>query len=331
MSEAVLRAVAEGRIAPVYLLVGEATLLMEEFLGRLLDLLLPPGFRELNCEVIRGDACNPHDLLQRCCVLPAFSPRRVVVLKEADRLGREAWETFLPYLQRPAEQSCLILVASKMDERLKVVQRLRKQRGVIDFPIPKGAALARWVRTEVQARGKRIGEEATVLFLSRQSDNLHSLRQEIEKVCLFVDPASEITPGAVQAVSSRDVGTRIFDLTDAVSRQEAGVALHHLHDLLVSGTEAPRILGMLARQLRLLLKAKAAQDRGADPAKGPEGIPLPPFLVARLMADATRFPVKRIEAGLLRLGQLDQELKSHGRAHHALALERAIIELCARV
>ncbi|MBI4412967.1 MAG: hypothetical protein HY576_01180, partial [candidate division NC10 bacterium] len=86
-------------------------------------------------------------------------------------------------------------------------------------------------------------------------------------------------------------------------------------------------LGMLARQLRLLLRAQeglAAGKRGADLARE---LGLQAFLGPRIEAQARLVTPAWAEAGLKRLARLDGELKG-GRRDGTLSLDLAYLDLC---
>ncbi|MCI0408585.1 MAG: DNA polymerase III subunit delta, partial [Acidobacteria bacterium] len=113
-------------MAPVYFLLGEEVLLREEFVSRLLTTLLPPGMETLNLDVLSGGEATSADIASRCRTIPAFAPRRLVLLKEAHRLRSEVWDATLAYLDAPSPTTCLICVADKLEHGHRGLKRIEE-------------------------------------------------------------------------------------------------------------------------------------------------------------------------------------------------------------
>ena len=320
-----------GQAAPVYVLYGPETLLKERFVQALLTRLLPPGLRDLNLEVLYGDATDPADLAARCHTLPAFAPRRVVLVRGAERLPASAWSDLAAALQRPPESTCLLLLLATERERLEgPPKRFAEQvPGAVALPFaPLREAEARtWLREEARRLGKRVTPDAASLLVSLLGPEAQRLAAEVEKLALFIGEEEQIEVATVEALVGEERTRRIFELADAVAARDLEGALHLSRRLLALGESPLALLGMLARQLRLLLRAQehlAAGKRGAELARA---LGLMAFLGPRIEAQARQASPAWLEAGLRRLALLDTELKG-GRRDGALSLDLATLDLC---
>jgi DNA polymerase III subunit delta len=332
--EPVLQAVTRGQVAPAYLLVGEEVLLREEFLSRLLRALLPSGMESLNLEVLVGTEAAGADLITRCRTVPAFSPRRVVVLKEADRLRPEAWESLLAYLETPASTTCLICVAEKLDPADRRLQRIEQVGKLLRFASPRTEEerqrrTQRWISERARQQGKSLTPEAHMLLLTLQGPDLLPLAHEVDKLCLFVGDRAQIDLEAVEALVGHGRVQGIFALTRAVGHRDVAGAMSCLKDLLVRGEEPLRILGMLARQVRLVLRAKELLAESRPPGEISRLLGIPRVFLSEILEGAKISSVAGLEGGLVRLLDLDRALKSTGKGHR-LYLEFAVMDLCSR-
>ncbi|MFQ5657958.1 MAG: DNA polymerase III subunit delta [Candidatus Methylomirabilales bacterium] len=319
-------------MAPVYLLLGDQALLREEFLSRLLSVLLPPELQAFNLDVLSGSEARGADLAVRCRTLPVLSARRVIVVKEVDRLRTEAGEAMLTYLDAPSPTTCLICVAHELDTRSRLVQRIDRVGKILRFTLPRQPDECRrwcqqWIRERAKRHGKTLNPDAELLLFSLQGPDLLRLGHEVDKLCLFVGDEQNIELDAVEAVVGEGRMREIFELTGAVSRRDREGALFCLRRLLELGEEPLGILGMVARQVRLVLRAKEllAEDR-------PQGeisrmIGVPPRFLPEILEGAKGSSLPRLEQGLSRLLDLDRELKSGGR-RQPLHVELAIVDLC---
>lgn len=283
-------------------------------------------------DTLSGSDVAGADLATRCRTVPAFSPRRVVVLKGADHLRREVWDAILAYLESPSATTCLICVADKLDQRNPGLRRIDQVGKVLRFTPPRHEKerqrrCQQWMRERVRQHGKSLSLEAEQLLLTLQGPDLLRLCQEVDKLCCFVGERQQIDVGAVEALVGQGRVQGIFDLTRAVSRRDLEGALFCLRRLLEQGEEPLAILGMLARQLRLLLRAQEllAQSRPVAEIGQLLGIPRP--FLPEILEGAKASSLPRLEQGLVRLLDLDRKLKSWGRGR-PLHLELAIIDLC---
>src|SRR5262245_49278138 len=94
---------AQGKIAPVYLLYGEATFLKEDAARRIREAVL--GSAEAaawNSHVLEGGSCSLFEILDAARTLPMFASRRLVWVKDAERLHESDGEDIKAYLEAPA-------------------------------------------------------------------------------------------------------------------------------------------------------------------------------------------------------------------------------------
>jgi DNA polymerase-3 subunit delta len=87
----ILSEIKTGRIAPVFLVAGDAYLI-QEVTGQLIDLLLPEEFRSFNLETTDGDKEDIYSILERIQTFPFFPGPKVVLVKNPVQLfsaGRE--------------------------------------------------------------------------------------------------------------------------------------------------------------------------------------------------------------------------------------------------
>src|SRR3989304_2486305 len=212
----------------------------EEFVSRLLSTLLPPGMETLNLDILSGGEATSADIASRCRTIPAFAPRRLVLLKEADRVRSEGWDATGAYLDAPSPATCLICVADKLEHGHRGLKGLEEVGKVLRFALPRDAEgrerqCQQWMRQRARQQGKSLTPEAERLLLTLQGPDLLRLSQEVDKLCLFVGERQEIDPGPARALVGQGRVRGIFELTSAVSRRALNGALSCLRHLLEIG------------------------------------------------------------------------------------------------
>ena len=155
-------------------------------------------------------------------------------------------------------------------------------------------------------------------------DNLGDLSQELEKLVLFAGSETTLTPALVTQLASHSRTYNIFALVEALGEPAFHLRLTSLGHLLDLGEQPPKILGMLARQVRLLIQVKEASAK--NPAELSRILKQPQWGVKRLTKQAARFSDTALKAHLAMLHQVDYHLKS-STGSPRLWLEWALIRM----
>lgn len=252
-------------------------------------------------------------------------------------------------------QVVLLLTASTVDARKKLYKRIDDVGVVLDLSAARerSGALSREAVDDLLSgllaeHGKRLEPEARELVLRRAGSEPALVASEIEKLCLSVGDRPSITAGDVRESMLDLAESWIFDFTGALSARQVGAAVGLLRGLMSQGEPALRLLGMIAREARLLLVARECLDgdlRGifrADlsypafqsrvlPKIDPESTAAfgksHPFVVYKRLQDAARLSARSLRQALIRLSEIDLRLKST-RTDPALLLEQFVIDWC---
>lgn len=330
MSHPILERHLERRsLRPVYLFFGEEEFLLERALRRL-EAALTEAAGEAPLRVIReAPEVSLEEFFAQARVSTLWGSGQLLVLRRVETYPPKALEAVTAYLAHPAAHSVVVLIAPSLKvrevERHPVFGRLQKEEAALGFFRLREGELLPWLAQEARRLGKTLGPDAAQRLVEVVGDNLSELHQELKKLVLFAGDEATLTPQQVSRLASHSRSYNIFALVDALG--EAGVArrlaaLDHLLDL---GEQPARILGMLARQLRLLIRYKenAPQTAPADLAKM---LKLAPWQVKRLGPQAQKFTLPALKSHLHLLHQVDLSLKT-STANPRIWLEYALMQL----
>ena len=123
----------------------------------------------------------------------------------------------------------------------------------------------------IQNKAKEVGKSfkgtsaKRLLELSGESPAI--LDFELDKLFSFVGVRQEISEDDVEAVCSRVADVRIWDLTDALLEKNSNQALVTIHRLQEEGKSAHPLFGLIAAQLRTILRVQSAKARNEPPPK----------------------------------------------------------------
>ena len=279
--------------ATVYLLTGSDDALKSEAVQALTVPLLDVGMADFDREDMdvpptgAGDDDFARRILASAAGAPMLSERRVVVVTNIQRLGKDDQDALAAGLAKVGPQTCLVLVAGATEYdagkpkgktlSAKLSGAAAKCGHTVLCDAPAASDLKSRANALVKSRGKSIAPDALELILSRaqaaasdrggggKTGDIHVLTNELEKVLAYVGAGTQITRADAAAVGLDSGEDSIFKLLDAVGHRSAPRALAHVDDMLQTGDKpdgvAARTFVMLARHLRMVWGAKFLAEK----------------------------------------------------------------------
>jgi DNA polymerase-3 subunit delta len=121
----------------------------------------------------------------------------------------------------------------------------------------------------------------------------------------------------------------IFEMGNAVGRQDAGRALTLGRHLIADGEAPLKILSLLSRHFRQLWKARELQVEGRSPVEVARGAGVPPFVVDGLIAQARRYSRVDFRRAFKLFVDADLAMKSSG-SRPEVVLENLLLQLAGK-
>lgn len=316
-----------GTISPLYLFVGEEEYLQAQAL-RVLQDTVDEALRVFNVSVFSigsdngtGSKTTAAMVIDEANQLPMIASRRLVVVREFDKIKEDEQDRILAYLKNPAPTTTVVFQAVSPDKRRKLTSALTKTCVVVGFePLDEGRAI-RWAKDYLEQTGCRIDAGALRLLISLVGTRLTRLVNELEKLSAFAGGGT-IDSAAVQELVPRATEHASWELWDAIVGRDRKRAVRLMNRLLDHSDALP-ILGSLASFYRRLLTGKELMERGAptDEIKKATGQWSQNFFNG--LRRTTRAEFVR---GLRRIAEVDNAIKN-SEATPRLQMEYLIAEL----
>lgn len=192
------------------------------------------------------------------------------------------------------DMACLVFIEDKIDKRMKAVIEKIKELGVLaEITKPDIKTVRLWVVKELEKYSIRIQPSACDIFIERNDSGLQQMTGEIEKLVLHAKSQGKtiITETDVEEIGISDLKGSIFDLVDALSKNNGTEAFRILDVLIVQKQPIPLISFMLARHIRQLLTAK---DIGS-PELITKRMKVMPFVANKLYYQSKNFSFESLE------------------------------------
>ncbi len=283
--------------------------------------IFPNGSGGMNDDIFDANERSLAELFDMANTLPMFASERLIVVRNAGTPNEAELAKWLAYLENPSPHTHLVATSEKIDKRLKFAKTLEKLGYLKEVQTPKPHDLPDWIRRLSARHGVSVQPRASAVLSEAVGTDLGRLNQEIEKLSLYVHPEKVITEKAVSELVLNVSGDNVFAWTDQIFEGNLRDALTTLHHLLEEGQPPLVLASMLARHLRILMKAHPhTSTRGSSNLAPRLGVP--PFLVERYLTQAKRLKAQTLRRTLDELSRLDHDLKSTGHPPHLL-LERS--------
>ena len=284
----------EGPTA-IYLVYGEEGFLRREFLRAVGQHLGLGESQSLRFQRFPGDRLEE---ALAACMTPTFDrrPRLVTVENPAALSGGVGEGELLEYLEDPSDISVLVCTAEKVDKRRKVFTRLRAASGAraVECQAPKGRELGLWIAGRIKRRGKKADAEA-VRALASLEIPLGVLDGELEKLVSYIGDRPRIEADDVVKIVSAPGESSIFSLVDAVGSEDPRTAVGVLGEILGGGADPLMVLGMVARQIRLIWQVRHELEEGKSPREIAGLLGQHPFVVEKCARQSRNFDALQLE------------------------------------
>ncbi|MBI5328174.1 MAG: DNA polymerase III subunit delta [Deltaproteobacteria bacterium] len=326
---AIIEELKKGRdILPVYCIYGDSYL-MEETVNAIKARMLSSAFKDMNYHSFDAKEADADDIISIAQTFPVMSQKRLVIVNRIEALSKSQQEALLSYVQDPAKHTCLILIASagKIDKRLSFFSGLDKAHYLFHFKPPSDAELPSWIKQEAQRLGKRITHDAIGIFLEATGSELMDIKQEIAKLVLFVGEREGIERKDVETSVANGRVDTVFDLADSIGRKNLREGMINLNKLIEQGEEPVKILGMIARQFRMIWRVKAMKKNGAAVNSIASALGTFPTYIHGYLKQGKDFSNEGLRTVFQLLHHADIALKS-GRQSPHMVMERLVMELC---
>lgn len=300
----------------VYLLSGE-TFLAEEAIDR----IRAESATDPLSEASFGPETPAAEILGALDTPSLLGGRRLVVVRDANDLGKEHVDALKGYLDAPSDSAVLVLVAAG---RTKLDAAVKAAGTVIALEAPKGRRLVGWIRERARDHRLRVDDRAAWALTDSVGTELRDLDGALQQLSTALGAGATVGAAEVRKAFPRLADERVFAFQDAVGERRLPAAMTALRRLLEQGDEPLMVFGALSSQLRRMLRARRFADQSAKAVADAMG--LPSWRAERLQRQCRSYQEEELVAALSVLAATDVEMKG-GDLPPEAALERAVVRI----
>jgi DNA polymerase-3 subunit delta len=261
----ILEAVSEikkRKFKPIFYFFGEDSYNLSNTLHTLEESFKPLLSSEFDKETIYSEDKSINEILGLASSFPFGSEKKLIIVKEAEKIRDK--NPLKEYAASPADFTVIAFFHNGSITNLtsEPYKTLYKNNFLFEAKELKGKNLIDWIISEADSKGKIISEDNAQLLADIVGEKRNMLKDQLEKICVFINKKEEITIESIQQVSSELKQFNIFDLQNAIGLRDKSKSLTVAYNLLNNGTEPTFIIAMLTKYFIGLSKIIELKSKG---------------------------------------------------------------------
>jgi len=256
-----------------------------------------------------ADVIDVGPVIDACTTPPFLADLRVVVVREAGRLGAgdaariaEAIPNLLPSVH-------LVLVAGGGTLQSSLTKAVGGAGQVLDAAAGRGRDRGRWFADRLAAASVRLDPGATRLLENHLGEDLGRLQGILDSLAAGYGPGAAVRADDIAPFLGEAGSVPPWELTDALDTGDVAGSLRALHRLLSAGGRSPlAVLGVLHGHFSNMLRLDGAEVVSAEDAAAVIGA-RSAFVAKKALERASRLGSERIGRAVILLADADLDLK----------------------
>lgn len=271
---------------------------------------------------------NNSDDLKRNLISNSLIPEKKLIIVKNIFKADPALVGFLKENNISSDQDIILVAISfdssafakaTADKKNELFKYLTKKPNLAErFEYLKPYEIKTWVRNSLRRSGIEIASEALDFLIVNCGFDPWRLDSEIKKLTDYKNKGV-IIKSEVEKLVSTSTNYNVFELTDALANKNKKRALLALHRALDNSEKSNELLGLLAWQIRNLLRFKLNIEK-------PSGMKLHPFVLEKLKSSAKLFSLEELNRIMSKIIDLDLAFKTSD-INEKTALSLLIAEL----
>ncbi|MBT3250608.1 MAG: DNA polymerase III subunit delta [Candidatus Marinimicrobia bacterium] len=226
--------------APIYFLSGDDIYIQDFLINHVSKSYLKDGGRKVLYSI--GD--DKYQLLiEELYSISIFDDRRLIVVRQVQKITQKGRDELLKYLSNPATEICLIIISDNYYDKNKFLNELKSKSIMVDVRSPLNRnKLKYWVFNILKPGEIQITSGAVDTIIDRQGNSLSNIINEIHIISLMMNESGEIREDIVETIVRDNMEFPIWRFLDALGCKDIVSSVRILHSLCEHGNLAPPIM-----------------------------------------------------------------------------------------
>ncbi len=263
-----------GKFRNIYVLQGEEPYYIDRLQQLIIDTALTEDQRDFNLSLYYGNTANVREVISACQQYPAFSERKVVVVREAQLIAKQPGhkndlDLFASYAEKPMPTTVLVICHKGGALKSKPFSTALKEAnsGVVfdSNKVKEGRDLENLIVSYANSLGCNIDNKATSMLADHIGTDIARLFSELDKLAMLAEDGN-ITPLLIEKNIGISKDFNNFELEEALSKRDAVKAFRIVDYFERNPKNNPSVISvaMLFSFFSNVLLAATARDKSPD-------------------------------------------------------------------
>jgi len=305
----------------LYLLGGENLYLSRKRLEEL-QIDFKERFENGVIQIFNADEIeNSNDILQDADSYSLFFKEKLFIIKRLLSCKSEFIDKVVNYLQVSKNVNFVFWEDRSLDKRRGLYKYIKKKGVVEEFNKLKYSRIKGWLTKQFNSKAD-IDDRSIDLLIMKVGEDQSQLETIAENLLILVKEKTrkKILPSDIEELVEKSSEDSIWDLVDSLSVSNRSKALQIIEGILREKQDFVLIIGILARQFRILSLVKFLLKKGKSSSEIASILKLHPFVVKKAITHSDHFSLNQLRKLYQKLVKTDLVVKE-GRFEPKLALD----------
>ncbi len=305
--------IKEGKIAPIYFLMGEEAYYIDVISDYIESRVLAEEEKGFNQMVLYGKDVSVQDIVYNAKRYPMMAERQVIIVKEAQNLIKTI-EQLADYAKNPQPTTVLVFnyKYKTLDKRKALYKTLSKSAVVFKSKKIYEDKIPSWIQSFLRSKQISITPKAALMLTEFLGNDLSKIANELNKLEIVIGAQKEITPELIEENIGISKDFNNFELQKALGNLNHKKAYQIVHYFAQNSKQHPFVLtiSILYMYFTKLMTLHTVRDR--NPGTVAKALGVNPYFVNDYITVSRNFPMKRISGVLETLRTYDTKSKGVG-------------------
>lgn len=195
------------------------------------------------------------DVIEEANTVSLFRSNKVILVYSSsiDKLNDEE---LIMYLNNYNKDVYLIFIVEKSDARKKIVKLINEKGISIDSDNVDKSYNKNYVVSYLKDNGYKMNSNVIECFLSRVSDNINDIRNELDKLFIYKLDDKNISLDDVKLITYDNTDNIIYEFTNALLEKDENKAISMYHSFIDSNMAIDYILASIYNSYKTLYQIK---------------------------------------------------------------------------
>jgi len=312
-AKSILKDIKAKKYRPIYFLGGEEPYFIDVISDYIQNNVLEDHERDFNQTILYGKETNASEILSVVKRFPMMSEYQVVIVKEAQSLGKEL-EKLEAYFENPLQTTILVFCSKykKPDKRKKSSKLIAKNGVLFESKKLYENQIGDFISNVMANKGYKIEPKASLMLTEFLGTDLAKINNELQKLQIIIPKGNTITAQDVEVNIGISKDFNVFELNNAIGNKDQIKAYRICNYFIENPKEKPLVVTV---SLLFSFFSKVMQYHGISDKSDTNmasKLKVNRFFVKDYAIAARNYPMKKVSFIIEKIRQADVKSKGVG-------------------